>query len=296
LRLLGIAVAVLAGVAALPAAAARPAVGACRAWSVRTLLSGQQWLESLAFDGRGGMTISALGQGRVLRLTRGGHLSTLLGSITLPGGQVVRGRYLYLTTGDGEPTAGGGTIVRVDLRTRRHTVWARGLTGPNGLAFLPGGDAVVSRDLETGAPATDVTLVPARRPRRAHIDWARIPDSNGLTVDPSGRWLYVDRTFSPQGLVVRVRISHPATMQVVGRLGAVVPDDMSIDRHGVLWIAAFGSGTVVRLDPRTHTSCTIASGLVEPTAAVFGSGRGWPASHLFVTSAGGFLYELTPPR
>jgi sugar lactone lactonase YvrE len=294
---IGVALALAAGLTLGPlSATARPGrASTCHAWHVRTLLSGQGWLESLAFDGRGGMTISALAQGRILRLTRGGHLSTLLGSVSLPGGQIVSGRYLYFTTRDGETNAADGTIVRFDLRSRRHTIWARGLTGPNGLAFLPGGDAVVTRDLEAGAPATDVTRVPARRPRRPRINWARIPDSNGVAVDPSGKWLYLDRSFTAQGLIVRVRISHPSTVQVVGRVGAPVPDDMSIDRHGILWIAGFGPGEIFRLDPRTHASCAIATGLVQPTAVVNG-GHGWPAGHLFVTSAAGFLYELTPPR
>jgi hypothetical protein len=295
LRLLGIGVALLAGAAALPAAARPARSGACRPWHARTLLRAQGWLESLAFDGRGGMTISALAQGRVLRLTRAGRITTLLGGLTLPGGEIGSGRYLYVTTHDGETAAADGTIVRLDLRTGHLSVWARGLTGPNGLAFLPGGDAVVSRDLEAGAPATDVTLVPGREPRRPRVNWAGIPDSNGLAVDPSGRWLYVDRSLSPQGLVVRVRIAHPSTVQVAGHLGAVVPDDMSIDQHGVLWIAGFATGQVFRLDPRTHASCAVASGLKAPTAAVFG-GSGWPRNALFVTSAEGYLYELTPPR
>ena len=48
-----------------------------------------------------------------------------------PGGQIRRGRFLYFTTGDG-PTTPTGTIERLDLKTKRHTIWARGLTMPNG--------------------------------------------------------------------------------------------------------------------------------------------------------------------
>ena len=43
--------------------------GGCSAWSVRTLVSGQGWLENLAFDGSGSISISALSQGRLLKLT-----------------------------------------------------------------------------------------------------------------------------------------------------------------------------------------------------------------------------------
>jgi sugar lactone lactonase YvrE len=266
----------------------------CRPWRVRTLLSGQGWLESLAFDGRGGITISALSRGRILRLSRHGRLSVLLDHVNAPGGEIVRGRFLYFTTGDLIPPAPDGTIARLDLLTGKSTTWASGLTMPNGLAFLPNGDAVVSRDDETGPPPTDVTRISARNRRHPRFNWVRIPDTNGLAVDPSGRWLYVDRTFSKNGLVDRISIAHPRMVSVIGRLGAgVLPDDMTIDASGILYIAGFGSGKVYRLDPRTHSSCAIASGLGNPTAVVFG-GHGWPASHLFVTDASGHLYELTP--
>jgi hypothetical protein len=266
----------------------------CRPWHVRALLSGQGWLESLAFDGRGGMTISALAQGRVLRLSRHGRLSVLADHVSAPGGEIVRGRFLYLTTGDILPAAANGTIERIDVLTGRTSTWARGLTMPNGLAFLPNGDAVVTRDIGTGAPPTDVTRIPARDRRHPRFNWVRLPDTNGSAVDPSGRWLYLDRTFTTDGLVDRVSIAHPRNVKVIARLGAgTAPDDLTIDAAGILWIAAFGDGKVYRLDPRTHASCAIASGLGNPTAAVFG-GSGWPAADLFVTSAGGALYELTP--
>lgn len=281
--------------ASVASGAGRPArAHPCRPWHVRTLLSGQGWLESLAFDGRGGITISALSQGRVLRLPRLGHVSFLTGLLSAPGGEIVRGRFLYFTTGDIIPPAANGTIDRLDLASGKVTTWAAGLTMPNGLAFLPNGDAVVTRDLETGAPPTDVTRIPARNRRHPLFSWIRIPDTNGVVVDPSGRWVYLDRTLSKGGLVVRVSIGHPRLTRVVGRLGAgVTPDDMTIDASGVLYIAGFASGKVYRLDPRTHASCAIAHGLGNPTAAVFG-GRGWPTKDLYVTDAGGRLYELSP--
>jgi hypothetical protein len=121
----------------------------------------------------------------------------------------------------------------------------------------------------------------------------RIPDTNGLVVDPSGGWPYADRTFSTDGLVDRISIADPRMVRVIGRLGTgVLPDDMTI-ASGVLYIAGFGNGKLYRLDPRTHASCAIASGLGNPTAAVFG-GHGWPASHLCVTDARGHSHELTP--
>jgi sugar lactone lactonase YvrE len=285
-------------VAGAPVAAAPThRAAACRPWRVHTVRRiGHDWLESLAFDGRGGLTLSDLAQGKILRLTPSGRLSTLVAELTGPGAEVVRGRFLYYTTGDIIPPQATGTIDRLDLRTGRNTVWARGLTMPNGLAFLPDGDAVVTRDLETGPPASDITLVPAHDRGHPRVAWARVPDGNGVAVDPSGRWLYSDRSFSRRGALVRIRIAHPRTVQVIGHLGpGSVPDDISAGAGGVLDIAAFGAGRVVRFDPTARSACTLARGLTSPTAAV-AAGKGWPAGDLFVTSSAGFLYELSPPR
>jgi SMP-30/Gluconolactonase/LRE-like region len=269
------------------------AVPACRPWRVRTLLSGQGWLENLAFDGRGAITISALTQGRILRLSRSGHLSTLLASVPAPGGERTIGRYLFFNTGDTVPVKPNGTIERLDLKTGRHTTWARGLTMPNGLAFLPDGDAVVSRDLGTG---TGITRVAADDRRHPQTEWARLDDTNGLAVDASGRWLYTDRTLSPDGEVDRISVANPRRVQAVGRLGAgAAPDDLTLDELGNLFIAGFGSGKIYRVDIRRHLSCVIATGLSQPTSVRFG-GAGWPANRLYVTDAAGHLSELTPPR
>jgi SMP-30/Gluconolactonase/LRE-like region len=275
------------------AGSATPPDDACAPWRVRTLLSGQGWLENLEFDGRGSISISALAQGRLLGFSRQGELSTLLDSVFAPGGQRRRGRWLYFNTGDTVPVTSTGTIDRLDLRTRERSTWARGLTMPNGLVFLPNGDAVVSRDLGTG---TGLTRIPAHDPGHPQFEWAQLDDTNGLAVDPSGRWLYTDRTFSNDGEVDRVLISNPSRVEVVGRLGAgVFPDDLTVDRRGILYVAGFASGKIYRLNPRTHASCAIATGLTQPTSPRFG-GPGWNARRLYVTDAAGHLSELTPPR
>jgi sugar lactone lactonase YvrE len=275
------------------ATSAYPHPNPCSQWQARTLLSGQGWLENLGFDGRGSITISALDQGRLLRLSHPRRLTTLLAPVASPGGQARRGRVLYFNTGDLATDQPTGTIDRLNLRTGRRSTWARGLTAPNGLVLLPNGDAVVSRDVGTG---TGLTRIPAHDPGHPQFQWARLDDTNGLAVDPSGRWLYVDRTFSPRGEVDRVSISNPRRVQVVGELGAgVFPDDMTIDKRGILYIAGFVSGKIHRLDPRTSSSCAIASGLTQPTSVRFG-GPGWPARRLYVTDAGGHLSELVPPR
>jgi SMP-30/Gluconolactonase/LRE-like region len=279
-------------VAALTALALPQAAGACTQWHARTLLSGQGWLENLAFDGRGSITLSALVQGRILKLSRGGGLSTLVDSVFAPGGQALRGRFLYFNTGDTVgPQSAHGTVDRVDLRTGRRSTWAPNLAMPNGLLLLRNGDAIVSGGQDFHR---QLTRVPARDPAHPQRHWAKVDGGNGLAVDPTGRWVYVTRTLSADGEIVRVSIAHPRRINVVARLGAgAIPDDMAIDRHGILYVAGFGSGKVYRVNPRRHTSCAIASGLIQPTSARFG-GPGWNRRHLYVTDAQGHLSELAP--
>jgi sugar lactone lactonase YvrE len=95
---------------------------------------------------------------------------------------------------------------------------------------------------------------------------------------------------------LRVPIANPRRVQLVGRIGAgVAPDGLTIDANGILYVAGFGSGDIYRLDPRTHSSCAIATGVAHPTSARFG-GRGWRARDLYVSDAGGHLSELAPPH
>jgi DNA-binding beta-propeller fold protein YncE len=277
-----------------PAARAVAAgTGVCAPWRVRTLLQGQGWLENLAFDGRGGITLSALADGKLLLLSASGRLSTLDGPVSAPGAQVRRGRVLSFVTGDAPSPAPVGTVDRLDLRTGRRSTWAAGLTSPNGLAFLPNGDAIVSRTSGTG---TGLTRIRARDPRHPQLGWAKLDDTNGLALDRARRKLYVARTLSADGEITVVQVADPRRTSVAGRLGpGVLPDDLTRDRRGVLYVAGFGSGAIHRLDPRTHRSCPIASGLEHPTSARFG-GPGRHVRHLYVTDAGGHLSELIPPR
>jgi sugar lactone lactonase YvrE len=240
------------------------------------------------------MSLSALAQGKLLRLTRNGHLSTLVAPVAEPGGQQVSGHFLYFNTHDIPSPKRIGTVDRLDLRTKRLTAWSKRLPMPNGLALLPNGDAVVTGSTPN---SVGITRIPARHPRRPRSGWAKLADTNGVVVDPTGRWLYVDRDppATSDGAVDRVLISDPRRIQRIGHLGpGSYPDDMTVDAKGILYVVGFASGKLYRLNPRTHASCAIASGLGNPTAAKF-AGPGWKTGNLFVTSAQGTLYRLAPP-
>src|SRR3954447_17598580 len=146
-------------VAVVPSAGA--ADPACSGWTQKTLKSGLGSLENLEFDDTGGLLLSASGPQAIERLTPSGDLSTLIPNVNAPGGQRVVGRTLYFNTGDaaqsGLTGTADGTLERYDLDTGARTTFATGLTMPNGLAVLPNGDFVVSRDIGSG---TGITRIP----------------------------------------------------------------------------------------------------------------------------------------
>jgi hypothetical protein len=168
---------------------------------------------------------------------------------------------------------------------------------PNGLAFLPDGSAVTSRDL--GGDATGITRVPAAAPRTPQPNWAALPDTNGMELDPSGTWLYVAETFTLESALRRIRVADPRQVEPVARLGALgVPkglDDLDVDGDGLVYVAANLSGEVLRVDPRDGTSCAIVSGLASTSAVKFGRGPGWSADRLLVVGFDGVVRALTPP-
>jgi sugar lactone lactonase YvrE len=285
-------------IAAVPnAAAADPA--ACGPWAQRTIKAGLGSLENLEFDGTGGLLLSASGPQAIERLTPDGNVATLIRNVNAPGGQRLVGRALYFNTGDsaqsGLTGTADGTIERFDLDTHARTTFASGLTMPNGLAILPSGDFVVSRDIGTG---TGITRVQLSDPGHPQANWAKLDDQNGMAVDPTGTWLYAVQTFTADSAVWRFRISDPNDNAIVASLAGPSPkglDDMTIDAGGVLYIAANGTGEVIRLDPATGSHCLIATGLQNPSSLKFGRGPGWSAERLYVTAFDGTVRELTPP-
>jgi hypothetical protein len=271
----------------------------CQPWHVRTVATGLGVRENLEPDGRGGLLISVNGSNAIDRLTPNGATRRLIANVPSPGGQRIRGHYLYFNTGDSPQAAilgsTDGTIERYDLRSGRRVTWSRGLAMPNGLIFLPGGDAAVSRD----SPGWGITRVPFDDPNRIQRNWVQTDDSNGMAVDPTRTWLYFDQTFQPGGVVMRARLSRPDDIQQVASLGqGVVLDDLTIDRRGILYITSNRPaplGELIRLDPYTKRQCVIATGLGLPSAVKFGCGRSWPRNHLFVVGFEGSVYDVWPP-
>lgn len=301
MRRVAAALAAIAAASVLAAPAAAPAALPCAPWKMRTIASGLGSLENVLPDGSGGLLISASSQNAIVRMTPDGNYTPLVSDVNGPGGLRIKDRVLYFNTGNGlqsgvDNTA-DGTIDSYDLATHARKTFASGLHMPNGLAVLPGGDFVTSRDI--GGNQSGITRVPARDPAHPQEKWVDAADSNGMAVDPTGTYLYFVETFTDASNVYKVKITDPSQVETVASLGGTVPpkglDDMTIDGSGILYIAANGSGEVIRLDPRDKSTCVIAGGMQNTSAVKFGAGPGWPDTHLFVVGFDGVVRELTPP-
>lgn len=296
---LALCLALVAGGLGLPHAQAAP--DPCAPWTVSVVASGLGSLENVEPDGRDGLLVSASDQDAVLRVRRGGGTSVVAAGVTSPGGLRVTGHTLTFTTGDGAVSGAlgtpDGTLERLDLRTGRRTTWATGLTMPNGLVLLPDGSALTSRDVAGLNPTGITRVTPAGV---VQPSWSDQADSNGMAVDPTGRYLYSDETFTLASNVYRTEIAHPERRVLVASLFEPgVPkglDDLTLASSGALYLAANGAGQVIRLDPRTGDWCVVVSGLTTPSAVKQGRGKAFPASRLYAVGFDGRLLELVPPR
>ncbi|WP_345498573.1 SMP-30/gluconolactonase/LRE family protein [Nocardia callitridis] len=252
-------------------------------------------LENLAFDGRGGVLLSqqsvAGGGGSLQRLGADGSRSVAAADVDGPGAVVIGGATAYFTTGNSVAglLSDTGTISALDLDTGAVRTVASGLTMPNGLARLPGGDFVVSRDLGPRAVLTRVTADGTRTPFATSIT-----STNGLVYSPRHDRLFVSTSFDPTTTVAAVDISDPsappARLEVPGYGPANSADDLTIGPDGRIYLALNAAGAIDRIDQDTGAVCTIADGLPLTSSVRFGAGRGWDVDAIYATS---FLGTVT---
>ncbi|MBS4099992.1 hypothetical protein [Tsukamurella paurometabola] len=292
------AAAVLAAASAVPAAAAAaPSTTACAGWRTTVLRSGIGTLENLAFDGAGTVYLSrqnmVTGKGSLLAGTAPGALRTVV-DLPNPGGIVVRGGSVHVTTANSAPSGllgkTDGTVTVADPATGATRTVASGLTMPNGLALLPDGRAVTSTVL---GPRQGIV---ATAPGGAPVPFAlRGEPVNGLWFDgASGRLWASTSTTVTTGLyaIDPARPDRPRRYEVPGFGPGHFADDLTVGPDGAVYAALDLPGTVVRLDPATGAQCTIATGHRGVSSVRFGRGPGWDAAALYATTLTGKLLRL----
>ncbi|AQA02065.1 hypothetical protein BVC93_06045 [Mycobacterium sp. MS1601] len=288
--------AILLGITTAPSAQA--GIPSCP-WAVSTVKSGLGSLENLAFDGSGAMLLSRTvgGAGQLYRLGADGAGATLANGLDAPGGITVEGDTTYFTTGNslwaGLFGLGNGAIVELDLSTGATRTVASGLTMPNGMARLPDGSFVVSRNLGLSTGLTRVSADGATSSRFA----PHLVLTNGVAYDPGRNAVITSLDFSPVSTlaIIDAADSHRILQRIdLGLFGLVgFPDDLTVGPDGMIYLA-MDLGPVVRIDPDRRTACRLTPVLLGSTSVKFGAGPGWDAQSLYVTSLAGFVTRLTP--
>lgn len=288
-------------VPAAQAAAPAPAPASCTTWDKQRVASGLGVLENLSFDGQGGLLLSSsVGKGSILRLGADGTRTALVSGVKAPGGHVVDGRTLYFTTGNGFDDGflgllgiATGGISALDLDTGTVTRVADRLFMPNGMIRLPDGSFLVSRDI--GAPGRTTRVFPDGS--RA-VFAPKVTSTNGMAYDPGTGTVYIVSTFNPVSTISAVDLADPDAAPRVIRLRGLGPlnaaDELTLGADGYLYATLNLAGQVVRVDPVTGASCTIARGLPLASSLRFGSGPGWDPQSLYVVSFRGTVTRLTP--
>ncbi|WP_069163742.1 SMP-30/gluconolactonase/LRE family protein [Nocardia altamirensis] len=292
-------VALIAAVGATTATADPNPVAGCGPWRTSVVASGYNMLEGLAFDGRGGLLLSdqsASGTGGAIRRIDAAGARSTLATVDGPGAVLVSENTAYFVAGLSMPSVlagqANGTINAIDLDTGAVSTTVSGLRAPNGIALLPNGDFVVTSDMGSD---TRMSLV---RNNVYAGPFAALTSTNGVAYDQSRRRLFVSTTFDPATTIAMFDIDRPGAAPTLFTLPGFGPlnggDDLTVGSDGVVYVALSTGGRIVRLDPGTGASCTIADNLPLSTAVEFGSGQGWDPAALYATSYLGTVTKLNP--
>jgi sugar lactone lactonase YvrE len=112
--------------------------------------------------------------------------------------------------------------------------------------------------------------------------------SNGIGWSPDERLMYYIDSLEHR---VDIFDYDPATGAIEGRRkfaavggGDVVPDGLTVDADGDIWVAVWGGGAVLRHDPDGRVRQTLEVPATQVTSCVFG---GQDLDRLYITTAAG---------
>ncbi|WP_327139564.1 SMP-30/gluconolactonase/LRE family protein [Nocardia sp. NBC_01327] len=220
------------------------------------------WAENLGYDAQGNLWVSRLYRNVVQRLDSAGKVTATV-PVTSPGAiRLGPDHLLYVVYGDTTLNMLPGThnsgVVRFDPAAAAPVpeVFVDGLGMANGAAFDGAGNLYIA-DTTSG-------VVRVRTDGTIDADWtaqAKTFGVNGVAVD--GDAVYTTVYLSPQGRILRIPIDAPAGQSTAAELG--LADDLTAGPGGFLYVATT-AGTLVRVDPDTHSTCTVLTD--SPMAAV----------------------------
>jgi len=208
-----------------------------------------------------------------------------------PDGTIVMGVGNSITNGSMGDQTGPSSLIRIDPVTGKSEPYATGLSMGNGVDRGPDGAIYASNDF-----GSNIDRIVDGETERG---WASVQSGNGLQVDSTGKWLYVNQTFQPAA-IQRVEIANPEN---VTPFAVTPPEDASagfdgMDRDPVdnLYVAANGAGSIWKVTPEGEM-CVLVRGLPPfpdgPSAVAVGLyGTPFPPENLYVVAFNGDLTEI----
>lgn len=213
--------------------------------------------------------------------------------LTLRDGRLVEREHVGAVAAAWRPRHGGGAVVAVE----------RGfvLVGPDGArqSVGPLWEETDVRMNEGGCDAAGAfysgSMQTEAEPGRGRL-WRLDPDgstslvlgdltiSNGLVFRPDGRAYFVDTPTRRIDLLSFDEAGGVADRRPFADLAGVTgqPDGIALDVEGGVWVAQWGGGAVLRLDPDGSVTATVELVVPCPTAVAFG---GPEMDQLFVTTS-----------
>lgn len=267
--------ALLCLVLSLTAAPAQASGIRCSAPSVSTFLTSSDWYENLEFQ-RNTIWLSNLSGNRIEQRRLDG---TLLQQHTLRAPGAIRtgpDGLLYVNFGNDSPETRPQPSGVVRLKPGP-TPWIGGdtLSSANGAEFDARGHLYVSD------PFTGLYEFDRRGKLVRHLDLAY---PNGIVT--IGNTVFTNILIDPKSAIVRITGNRQTRIE----LGAPDKglDDLAVGPDGKLYVTAYTSGEIIKVDPWTGAHCVLMSGLENPTAARFLPGT----KTMFVTQASGTVLKV----
>ncbi|MET8426759.1 hypothetical protein [Nocardia sp. NPDC004860] len=253
-----------AGLAAPGTARSQPV--SCPAVTVSTVATAVipfvDWAENLGFDAQGNLWVARLYRNEVQRYDSAGRVTATV-PVSSPGAiRLGPDQLLYVVYGDNSVNLLSGRhdsgVVRFDPTAAAPVpeTFVGGLSMANGAAFDTEGSLYVA---DTGSG-----VVRVRHDGTVDTEWsaqAKIFGVNGIAVHDDS--IYTTVYLTPQGRLVQIPIADPTRQSTT--TDTPLADDLAVGPGGVLY-AATTSGALLRVDPGTHTSCSLLTR--DPLAAV----------------------------
>jgi streptogramin lyase len=269
-------------------------VAATRTAVIGKAIPALDWKENLAVGADGTLWVTSPSRNKLYHLSpTGAALATL--SAPGAGGMAFGpdGR-LYVGVNKGIfafAAPSGASVLRLDPTDAqpRLEIFASGLDTINGLAV--GSDGSVYLTSETGPMRR---VAPTGLADAAWSKRAGLTGSNGLVFRDGT--LFTTMTLTADSQVISLPVDQPDAHRLIAKLSgltsALLPkglDDLTFGPDNTLYLAAFVTGEILRVDIATGASCAVAKGLRLPTSIRPISGS--PGAY-YVTEAAGRLFRL----